>query len=370
MSTNGTTFRNAGRRGAARGELLVAAAAMVLVAAGIGVLVYGVWRSREPRKAQFTSDLNRPLPASEAGQVVCEEIGGGFATGFKESRCLAVGPNDTTYVSGDSAVRVFDPNGRRVREVEVVEPPGPLAVAGDGTLYVASRDRVFVYSPAGRRRAAWPGAGADSLFTSLAVTDSDVVVADAGRRVVRRYDHSGKLLKTIGRKDPSRNIPGFIVPSPYFDLAAAPDGLLRVVSPGRHRIEAYTLDGSLEQAWGRYAVGANGFCGCCNPANFALIVGGTGGGFAKLEGFVTAEKGTTRVKLHDARGELIGLVAPGESFRRHDELLAGRPAGRPFQALDVAANGWGRILVLDPMTNGVRLFRRTAAPTRKEAAQQ
>ena len=61
-------------------------------------------------------------------------------------------------------------------------------------------------------------------------------VADAGRRIVVRYDLEGNFVNEIGRKDEKRNIDGFVIPSPYFDIAVAKDGLLRVVNPGEHRI--------------------------------------------------------------------------------------------------------------------------------------
>ena len=55
----------------------------------------------------------------------------------------------------------------------------------------------------------------------------------------------------IGARDPDRNIRGFVVPSPYFCVRMAPDGLLRVTNPGEHQIEAYTLDGDLETGVGQ-----------------------------------------------------------------------------------------------------------------------
>ena len=346
------------RRGASRGEVLVAAAAVALIAAGVAAIAYAVWRTGRPRPANFRADVPPP-PPTDPNLVVCEEIRGGFATGFTKSRGLAVGAGDVLYVSGDFAVRMFDPNGQRVREIAVPEPPGPVGVAPDGALYVGSGGRVLVFDPAGERQGTWDAAGPNSLVTSLAVTEAEVFVADAGLREVRRLDRSGKLLGTIGRKDAARGVPGFAVPSPYFDLALAPDGLLRVVSPGRRRIEAYTLDGDFEGAWGAYAVTPEGFSGCCNPANMALT--GVDANAGRFDGFVTAEKGLTRVKLYDSTGTLLGLVAGPESFRTHDERLGGNPPGMPFQALDVAVDGGGRIAVLDPMTNEVRFFRRKKA---------
>jgi hypothetical protein len=57
------------------------------------------------------------------------------------------------------------------------------------------------------------------------------------------------------------------VPSACLDVEIAPDGLLRVNNPGRHRVETYTFDGDLELFWGRPSAAIDGFCGCCNPVN-------------------------------------------------------------------------------------------------------
>src|SRR5262249_4676088 len=135
----------------------------------------------------------------------------------------------------------------------------------------------------------WASPGGRAWLTGLTTSAKDVFVADAGNRVIWRCDHSGKVLARIGEKNKERNIPGFIVPSPYFDLEMHPDGLLRVANPGRHRVEAYTVDGDLELAWGVASTAIDGFCGCCNPINIALLPDGR---------IVTCEKGLPRVKVY------------------------------------------------------------------------
>ena len=77
--------------------------------------------------------------------------------------------------------------------------------------------------------------GEKAVFSSLAVYKDNVFVADAGNRIVYRYDLKGQLINLVGVKDKDNNNPGFVIPSPYFDLAVTSDGLLRVVNPGKHR---------------------------------------------------------------------------------------------------------------------------------------
>ena len=112
----------------------------------------------------------------------------------------------------------------------------------DGTVYAGARDHVEVFDAKGKRLATWESPGKRTWFTGLAVGENDVFAADAGNRVVLRYDKSGKLAGRIGEKNKERNIPGLIMPSPYLDVKLARDGLLRLNNTGRHRVEAYTAE--------------------------------------------------------------------------------------------------------------------------------
>jgi len=322
------------------------------IAVGMGTGAYAVWRAGKPRPANVSYDL-APLRRTDPALIVGRQTGE-FRPGFKHARCIAVAPGGDVYVSGDFAIRRFDAAGARLAEIAAIEPPGAIAIGADGKVYATFGAKVWVYDPNGRRVATW-AARQNSMFTSIAVTDAGVFVADAGGRAVLRYDRQGKLQAVIGKKDEVRNAPGFVVPSPYFDLAMAPDGLLRVSNPGRHQIEAYTVEGDHGVAWGRFsATEPDGFAGCCNPSNIAVVpMPNSSGDFA---GFVTAEKGLARVKVYDADGKFVGFLAGPDTFTRHDELVRARPSGQPFEALDVAAGADGRIYVLDGAVGEVRVF--------------
>ena len=315
----------------------IAIAAVLLLAIGAAV-VAGLLADPTGRRGsglgkEFSYDLEelRKTPP----ELIRYDETGRIETGFREARGVALGPEGRIYVAGDGAVRVFDGDGERLAEIESEGSPRCLAVAGDGTVYVGTKDRVEVYGSEGARKAAWDGPGPDCVFTSVAVSGSDVFVADAGNRVVLRYDASGALIGRIGERDEEGGIPGFVVPSPYFDLAVAAGGILWVANPGRHLVEAYTFDGEPISSWGRPSVRITGFCGCCNPTNFALFPDGR---------FVTSEKGLPRVKVYDAGGEFECVVAG-------TELFAEGTVG-----LDLAVDPRERILVLDPVAKSVRVF--------------
>jgi hypothetical protein len=171
-------------------------------------------------------------------------------------------------------------------------------------------------------------------LTRLAVTDSLLFAADAGTRRVLRYTTSGTLLGSFdGRRDNSLH--GFILPSPYFDLAVNNDGELWIVNPGRHALENYSYSGQLRGFWDRTAITIGGFSGCCNPAQMAVMPDGA---------FVTAEKGLVRIKIHGSSGELISVVAPPEKFEGETE------------APDLAVSPSGDIYVLDFERKMIRVF--------------
>lgn len=297
--------------------------------------------------SEFIYDINE-LAKIDPNLILYEESVEPIGTGFKTSRAIAIGPDHNIYIAGDHAIRVFAESGNMLNEIRLDVAPGCLAVADDGKIYVGIKDHLEVYDNGGGRLATWQSLGNRAFLTSIAVLKNDVFVADAGNRVVIRYDSAGNLINHIGQKDSDRNIPGLVIPSPYFDLAIGYDGLLRVVNPGRHRIEAYTFDGDLEFWWGKFSMDVEGFCGCCNPVNFAIL---------EDESFVTCEKGIIRVKIYDAEGSFVGVVAgPEQLVEGNISLACLFPDDCQSGSFDVAVDRKGRILVLDTIRNAVRIY--------------
>jgi len=263
-----------------------------------------------------------------------------IATGLAEPRGIAVGLDDRLYVAGDKAIRSFDASGKWLAEVKTAGEPQCVAVGPGDVLYAGAKKRVETYDPKSGATAAWPDLAAKSVLTGITVFEDHIFVADAGQRIILYYDTTGRLIGRIDGRSatgPARDVDdtGFIVPSPYFDVAAAGKDVLWVANPGRRRVECYAFDGTRRASWGRASPAISGFCGCCNPAHIALLPGG---------GLVTSEKGLPRVKTYTTAGELVSVVAPPAAF---DEQAVG---------LDVAADSKGRILVLDPLQKKVRVF--------------
>jgi len=301
---------------------------------------------------EFVYDIN-DLAEIDPNLILYEQVDSAIATGFTSARGMAVASEGAIYVAGDTAIRMFSDRGKLLTEIDLTDTPRCVTVADDGTIYVGMKDHVEVYDGQGKRLASWQSLGRDAVLTSIAISKDNVFVADAGNRVVLRYDSTGKPINRIGDRDLERRIPGFVIPSPYFDVAVATDGLLRVTNPGRHRIEAYTFDGDLELWWGEFSSAPEGFCGCCNPVSFAML---------EDDSFVTCEKGLTRVKIYDPDGTFVGVVAgPKQLIEDGVARVCALPAECQAGGFDVAVDSRGRIFVLDTIKNVVKIFARIKA---------
>jgi hypothetical protein len=248
---------------------------------------------------------------------------------------ISVDQSDNIYICGENGIEIFDRTGKPATKFAINGTANCVHVDPAGRVYLGMQDHVEVFDKTGKQLKQWKSSGSNAIITSVAVTGRDIFVADAGNKVVLQYELSGNPVKKIGEKDPARNIPGFVVPSPYFDLGIDRKGDLWIANPGRHHLEQYTREGDLTTSWGESSMSMEGFCGCCNPSNFAVLSDGC---------FVTSEKGIERIKVYWPNGVFRYVVAGPDSF------IEGT------HGLDVAVDSKDRILVLDPEKKQVRVF--------------
>lgn len=247
---------------------------------------------------------------------------------------LAVGRDDRIVVGSAAGIEVLDAAGHAFLNFPVERPVRALAVGADGDIVAGLDDHVEVFGSDGTRKAVWKRPHEKAMITSVAVSPQFVFVADCQNRVVWRCTPDGELSGRIDGKDSSRRT-GFVVPSAFFDVATLPDGSLWIVNPGLHCLEHYSAEGRLLSSWGRASVTTDGFCGCCNPSHIALMPDGS---------FVTSEKRIVRVKRYQADGQFLGIVSGQKEW------------GRDVVGLDLAVDSRGRILVLDPAADAVRVY--------------
>jgi len=287
--------------------------------------------------------------AIDPSLLLYEPLGQPIPTGLSQSRTIAVAPDGVIWLTGDNAIVAMDARGAMLRTIECDAAPLCLAFGKDGLLYAGLTDHVVAFSAEGKLIAQWDKPADNALLTSLAAADDCLFAADAANKVVLRYTLDGVVSLKMGYKDADRNWPGFVIPSPYsFNLALAPDGLLRIVNPGRHWVEAWTIDGHREWRWGETSIRVEGFSGCCNPAAIAILPNGH---------IITSEKGLIRIKEYDEQGHFLGVVAGPEQLGWVEPLrVHDKPEQLQVRGFGVAVDADGRVYVLDTVRNVIRIF--------------
>jgi hypothetical protein len=256
---------------------------------------------------------------------------------YKNYFSICIDENDILYVSVDMKILIFNQNKKLISSFDLNESAYCIESGKNEKLYIGMADHIEVYNKKGEREEVWKSLGNEAIITSLAVDEEFLYAADAGNLIVWKYDKDGNLKGEIGRKDAKKDIPGFIIPSPYFDLAIDSEGFLWAANTGRHSLENYTSEGSLRTSWGKPSMDIEGFAGCCNPSHFVILENGF---------FVTSEKGIARIKVYNRLGILESVVAGPEEF------IEGTVD------LDLAVDSKQKIYTLDQKKKAVRIFSR------------
>jgi hypothetical protein len=285
-----------------------------------------------------------------APNLLLFEPAGEFATNLAQAKRLTYWEGQGIAVSGDNSLVVFAADGTKLKQWRGDATAYCLLPLGKDSLLLGYANRYAILDGDGKAQFQSPDLGGRTYLTSAAVHQDRLYLADAGNREVIVCDRkSGQVLKRFGKKDPDRGNPGFNIPSPYFALAVAADGSLRVANTGLLRVETYKLDGRFVSSWGEPGMKIDRFCGCCNPAYFTLTPAGD---------FITSEKGLARINVYAADGRFKGAVA-GPNMLVTDKELAKRSCvdctvGAGF---DVTLATNGDVLTLDPYRKIVRRFR-------------
>jgi len=262
---------------------------------------------------------------------------------YKESRDFAISFSEPAgidfrdsllFVVGDQKMQIIGLTGKLLKEVSFEKKPTCVYVSAEN-IFVGFRKSLAVLNREGVTTTNWNSFSDSTVITSIAEKSGIVFVADAGKRIIRKFSPDGKSMGEIEGKSENGQIHGFIIPSPYFDLAFNSDHELWVVNPGKHSLENYTVDGKLRTWWQASSIKIEGFSGCCNPAHFAFLPDGS---------FVTSEKGMIRIKTYKPSGEFSGVVAAPSKFVENGH------------APDLAVDYQGNIYALDIDKKMLRLF--------------
>ncbi len=335
-----------------RREFLITGAKIAAVAVGIGSTIGLTAKKilkRDSHKIVTSENDIESFSQIDPSLIRYKEVKK-ISTGLKIPRAITISNDDQIYIALDEYIQLISKEGYTIAETKLNGSPRCLTVSEDGDIYLGIQDHIEIYNSDGKLKSTWKPYGKNSVLTSVVIHKDNVFIADAGNRIILNYDIKGNFKNQIGKKNDDRNIPGFKVPSPYFDLKISPEGLLIVTNPGRHRIEAYNLKGDFEYAWGNPSMSIEGFCGCCNPINFDILPDGN---------YTTCEKGIPRVKIYRSDGSFEGVVAGPETFISNSRAYTSSSLENCKSCgLDVATDSRGRVFILDPVEKVVRIFDR------------
>ena len=268
---------------------LVTLFSLIIILAFIGYIIYDAsTRSGKSDEAEISSDttyeeswtIDRIYNVSE---------------GVLSS--VAVSPDGKIYLGGDSFVKAVSYDLDDLWVLDTDQKITAIAVSGD-TIFASTAETILLISASGRLIAEWGPYEGNSIITSVYSDKQFIAFADAGSKRVFVLNKNGELHSMMGQSDEK-----FVIPSAYFDVALSDDQLF-AANTGHRRIETWTTDGKKLSQFGEPGTAPGAFCGCCNPAHFAVIP----------QGFVTAEKGINRIKILDRNGDFTEFVSSQNEF--------------------------------------------------------
>jgi hypothetical protein len=301
---------------------LVSVFAVVIILIFIGYIVIDT-ASSGTKKSSVKSEEN---PETEQDKWIVSKI---LDPGAGALKAVAVSSSGIVYLGGDSWVGCFDRNLKLLWNLLTPKPVTSLSISGD-TIFASTMETILLISPRGEIKDEWGPYENNTIITSVTSNRSYVAYADAGNKVVMVLTKNGELKTLIGKSGEP-----FIIPSPYFDVAFADDNTLFIANTGNRRIETRNTEGSLIRFFGIPGTAPDAFCGCCNPAHFALIP----------DGFVTAEKGINRIKIIDNEGKFVEFISSENNFV-------------PSLPLDVASFDGKTIYAANPADRKLYVFNR------------
>jgi hypothetical protein len=268
----------------------IALISLLVILTFIGYIVYDTITEKSEASAELiVTEPSYPDMWKVSGELDCTD---GHLTS------VTVSEDSMVYLSGDSFVSCFNNDLTKKWSLKTPAKITSLAVYRD-TIYATTIENILLIGTDGKIKSEWGPYEANSIITSITADDNFVAIADAGNKMVFILGKGGEVKAMIGQGDRK-----FIIPSPYFDVALFGKNTIYIANTGYRRIETWTTDGRYIEAFGEPGSAPGAFCGCCNPAHFAVIP----------QGFITAEKGINRIKITDPDGKFIEFVSAENKF--------------------------------------------------------
>ena len=288
-------------------------------------IAYIVYDSVKPEKNRETPEKTAaaedPPDLWQAGKQLDIDYG--------QLMSVAVSPDGDIFLGGKSFLSRYNNSLNLVWKTSTPDGITAVAVYGD-TVYAASASIIHLVGSDGKMITEWGPYESRSYITSVSASAKNVGFADSENKRVFILDKTGEVISMAGH-----SVDKFIIPSPYFDVALTDEGLFYAANTGYRRIETWTPGGIKKGQFGEAGTAPEAFCGCCNPAHFAVIP----------QGFVTAEKGINRIKILDHQGAFVEFVSSRNTFT-------------PSVPLDIASADGKTIYAANPDDSKLYVFRR------------
>ncbi|MFA9388411.1 MAG: hypothetical protein ACERKD_01300 [Prolixibacteraceae bacterium] len=265
---------------------------------------------------------------------------------YKESRQLKVELDEhaglatfdgNIYLASNQTLMVISPDGSKISEF-TIQPDARALAVNDKSIAVAYKQIIENYNLVGTLMSTTEVISDSSYFTSIVFWNNKTLVADAGKRRIYEFD-GPNLIDEMEGVSGAKNLHGFIIPSPYFEVAVNNNDQLWCTNPGMHALQQYNEKGDLVDSWDKASLDIDGFNGCCNPAQFTFLPDGR---------FITSEKGMPRLKIYTKNGELESVIASPSKFEGNQHAAEVATIGETVIALDFDRK---MIRIFEPKSN-------------------
>ena len=272
-------------------KLWTSVTVIILILVFIGYMIFDLVL----RKETGQNNVQETIDSVISDPWIIERI---FDCGKGKLKAVAVSEDGKIILAGESFIACYDSEMNPIWENSTDYEITSVTSTSD-RIYAATINTIMVLNLEGKNITQWGPYDEKSMITSVSANKDIIAFADAAGKSVYILDSGGEVKYIIGKSGEQ-----FIVPSPYYDVALGKDNTLFVANTGNRRIERRKTDGTLIDYFGEAGLAPDSFCGCCNPAHFALYG----------DGFITAEKGVNRIKILNGKGEFTEFVSSVNNF--------------------------------------------------------